>query len=85
MFYTKEAPADKHPLVKYFKSWAREQLFKLPKNLKLAVLDNTMITMLNLEQGIPGTEFLRLYYIKYLDNTGTKLLKHKKLNVQNPN
>lgn len=83
LFYPK-AEAEKHPLIKHFKSWARSQLFKVD-NLKLAILDSTQITMLNLEQGIPHDQFLRFYYFKYENGQESKILKHRMLNVQNPN
>jgi hypothetical protein len=84
MFYRKSEDFS-HPLIAHIKTWAREHLFQLPPNLKIAILDNTEITMLNLEQGIPGDRFLRLYYIKYQDNDEKKMVKHRMLNVNNPN
>lgn len=79
-----EKSDNKHPLISHFKTWARSKLFQL-NNLKLAVLDDTELTMLNLERSIETDKFLRLYYFKYPTGSESLKLKHRMLDVQNPN
>lgn len=82
LFY-KKTVGENHPIIPYFKKWARDNIFKF-KRLKFAVLDGSSITLLELEKGIPDADFPMLYYFKFPTKNKDKLLKHKLKKVDTP-